>query len=68
MSEVDWYKRYKEMEADRDAWRDRFERSDADLAEVNGKVNTLFDAIAHGDEKHRAWLKQAIKDHFERQP
>lgn len=27
-------------------------------------VTSLFDAIAHGDEKHRAWLKQAIADHF----
>lgn len=25
---------------------------------------TLFDAIKHGDDKHRAWLKQAIEDHF----
>lgn len=27
-------------------------------------VSTLFDAIKHGDDKHRAWLKQAIEDHF----
>lgn len=32
------------------------------------RIATLFDAIAHGDEKHRAWLKQAIKDHFAGRP
>lgn len=25
---------------------------------------TLYDAIAHGDEKHRFWLRQKIEDHF----
>lgn len=25
---------------------------------------TLFDAIKHGDEEHRAWLKDAIDKHF----
>jgi hypothetical protein len=24
----------------------------------------LFEAIAHGDEEHRAWLKQAIEKFF----
>jgi hypothetical protein len=24
----------------------------------------LFDAIAHGDEEHRAWLKEAIEAYF----
>lgn len=32
--------------------------------ELQQRVNTLFAAISHGDEKHRAWLKQAIEDHF----
>lgn len=32
------------------------------------KESTLFDAIAHGDEAHRAWLKQAIDDHFAGRP
>ena len=27
-------------------------------------VDSLFDAIAHGDDEHRAWLKKAIDDHF----
>lgn len=36
----------------------------ADRYEQEKKIATLFDAIAHGDEKHRAWLKQAIQDHF----
>lgn len=29
---------------------------------------TLFAAIAHGDDKHRTWLKQAIEDHFSGRP
>lgn len=27
-------------------------------------VETLFDAIKHGDAAHQNWLKQAIDDHF----
>jgi hypothetical protein len=40
--------------------RARLQRDD-----VLAKVGTLFDAIAHGDEAHRAWLKEAINKHFE---
>lgn len=29
---------------------------------------TLFDAIAHGDDEHRAWLREAIDAHFAGQP
>lgn len=29
---------------------------------------TPFDAIAHGSEEHRAWLKKAIDDHFDGRP
>ena len=32
--------------------------------ELVEKVSTLFDAIAHGDEEHRRWLKEAIDKHF----
>lgn len=28
------------------------------------KVETLFDAIKHGDEDHQGWLKEAIRCHF----
>lgn len=28
------------------------------------QVGSLFNAIAHGDEDHRAWLKEAIDAHF----
>lgn len=31
------------------------------------RIDTLFDAIAHGDADHRAWLKNAIASHFARQ-
>lgn len=32
------------------------------------QVSSLFEAIAHGDEEHRAWLKRAISDHFAGKP
>ena len=32
--------------------------------EAADKIETLYDAIAHGDDAHRVWLKQAIEDHF----
>lgn len=28
------------------------------------RIDTLFEAIAHGDQVHRDWLKKAIEDHF----
>jgi len=28
------------------------------------QATTLYDAIAHGDEEHRRWLKEAIDKHF----
>src|SRR3982751_1741333 len=31
-------------------------------------VGTLFDAIQHGDEIHKAWLKEAIENHFAGKP
>lgn len=38
------------------------------LAQLEARVHTLFDAIAHGDEAHRAWLQEAILDHFAGRP
>lgn len=35
---------------------------------MRDRWETLFDAIAHGDDEHRAWLKQAIEDHFAGRP
>ena len=32
------------------------------------RISTLFDAVAHGDDEHRAWLKQAIDDHMAGRP
>lgn len=32
------------------------------------RVAKLFDAIAHGDEKHREWLEKAIQDHMTGDP
>jgi hypothetical protein len=32
------------------------------------KIDTLFDAIKHGDEEHQAWLKSAIEAHFAGNP
>jgi hypothetical protein len=31
---------------------------------IAARARTLFDALAHGDDAHRAWLKQAIEDHL----
>lgn len=28
------------------------------------KIETLFDAVKHGDEEHQRWLKEAIDSHF----
>ena len=35
-----------------------------DKAELIEKINTLFDAIKHGDDEHKDWLKVAINKHF----
>lgn len=41
----------------------------AETAEVaQQRAEGLFDAISHGDTVHRAWLKQAIEDHFAGRP
>ncbi len=47
---------YRAMEAARSAdWQEE-------------RIATLFDAIAHGTDAHRAWLKKAIDDHFAMRP
>jgi hypothetical protein len=28
------------------------------------RVATLYDALAHGSDEHKAWLKAAIEAHF----
>ncbi len=38
------------------------------IAATRPNADNLFAAIAHGDETHRAWLEQAIKDHFAGRP
>ncbi len=32
------------------------------------RATSLFDAITHGDDEHRAWLKEAIEQHFSGRP
>lgn len=34
------------------------------IQQIQLKINTLYDKIAHGDEEHRKWLKEAINEHF----
>jgi len=29
------------------------------------QIDTLYDAIKHGDKEHKEWLKEAIYKHFE---
>jgi len=41
---------------------------DSDEETTKSRVHTLFEAIAHGDDKHKAWLEKAIKQHFAGQP
>lgn len=36
--------------------------------ELMEKVDTLFDAIKHGDLNHQIWLKEAIEAHFDGRP
>lgn len=33
-------------------------------AQAEAREVSLFDAIAHGDEQHKTWLKEAIRAHF----
>lgn len=51
-----------------DAWNART----ASAARAEGpawrKIETLFDAIKHGDDDHRRWLKDAIEAHFAGRP
>lgn len=34
------------------------------LREARARTTSLYEAIAHGDEDHRAWLKAKIEEHF----
>jgi hypothetical protein len=43
---------------------DEVERLDIKLVMAQCRIETLYDAIAHGDDAHRAWLKDAITKHF----
>lgn len=48
-------------------------QSDAEFWRIHAgtlaeRIETLFDAIAHGDEEHRAWLKEAIDCHILAKP
>ena len=36
------------------------------LEDAESKIDSLFKAIAHGDTRHRIWLKNAINEHFHR--
>lgn len=31
---------------------------------MRSRIDRLFDAIAHGDEDHCAWLKKKLEEHF----
>ena len=54
-----------ELEVYTSSWHIRFARALLSAAPaVPDYVATLYDAIAHGDDVHRAWLKAAIGAHF----
>lgn len=35
------------------------------IKKLEKQINTIFDAIKHGDKKHRQWLRRKIKSHFD---
>jgi len=35
-----------------------------ETAKMLDRINTLFGAVAHGEQGHRDWLEQAIENHF----
>lgn len=35
-----------------------------EISYLRAQIATLFAAIEHGDEEHRAWLKQKLSQHF----
>ncbi len=45
-------------------WCDEIDGVLEELSTLKGRLAELYDAIAHGDEKHRAWLKDKIDAHF----
>lgn len=51
---------------------DRLERDLSEAAAIIERLasahETLFDAIKHGDEVHRDWLREAIANHFSGKP
>lgn len=44
--------------------RDRYLIAESELATLRARIASLFDAVSHGDDEHKSWLKQAIADHF----
>ncbi len=72
------HERIEEIEKDRDEAHGDAEREygtrllaekernqiDARLVSLQCRVETLFDAIKHGDDNHQAWLEHKIKEHF----
>ncbi|WP_370372417.1 hypothetical protein [Henriciella pelagia] len=36
----------------------------AEIADLRQRTESLWDAIKHGDDEHRAWLKEAINAHL----
>jgi hypothetical protein len=36
-----------------------------EVDELRRRIATLFDAIKHGDDKHKGWLQEAIRAHFD---
>lgn len=39
-------------------------KAESRAAQAEAREASLFDAIAHGDEQHKTWLKEAIRAHF----
>jgi len=42
----------------------QFHQTQEELSKAKESINSLFDAIKHGDQEHQDWLEEKIKAHF----
>lgn len=47
-----------------DALLNRMYEREADARQALAAIDTLFEAIRHGDEQHQSWLKEKLEQHL----
>ena len=52
------------LKHDRDMWQREYYKKADELTRLRAAKEGLFDAIKHGDKRHKRWLKLAIIAHF----